>query len=188
MLANDSDGGDGGALTIATVGNLSCDAGTGQAVAINADNVSVDFTAPNAVATCTFDYTISDTFSTSNTATVTVDVVLAGLGHYPPVCGDDAYQRGSDTPTVASGGMTMGGFGDSDKTIWATTSPNTSGHTVKADWDQDAGTRTLTWNAGSSRYDVNFTSWLTSGGNVVIWTEDAADEFGVISVECYAGP
>ena len=100
-------------------------------------------------------------------------------------CGDDAYQRGSDTPTVASGGMEGGFF--QNKTVYSTTAPNQSGYTVKADWNQVPGTQTLIWSG--SRYDYTYSgTGFDSGGQVVIWTEDAADGNGVISVECYAGP
>ena len=132
-----------------------------------------------------------DTISTPGTdwseGTVQVNDAPPALDHYPPVASDCPYQRGSDTPTVASGGMRAGGRGGRTKTIWATTNPKQSGYTVKADWSQAPGTRTLTWDSINSEYDTTFTSFST-GGTVVIWTEDAANASGVISVQCFSGP
>jgi hypothetical protein len=42
--------------------------------------------------------------------------------------------------------------------------------------------------AYNSVCDLGHIAGGAPAGNVVIWTEDGADEFGVIYVECYAGP
>jgi len=74
VLANDSDGGDGGTLSVVAVDATdSC----GGSVAIANGGANIDYTAPGTAQTgCTFTYTVSDTQGT-DVGTVTVDVTAS---------------------------------------------------------------------------------------------------------------
>jgi len=100
VLANDSDGGDGGALTVIAVSADSC----GGTPSIGAGGLSVDYTAPGTAQTgCSFTYTLSDTQGT-DVGTVTFDVIDS-----PPVdvtytvIPDSGTNLGADGSTNASG-------------------------------------------------------------------------------------
>lgn len=163
LLANDSDGGDGGTLSIVSVSNLSCDAGTGQSVAVNADNVSVDFTAPDAEATCTFDYIINDTFydsAVAATVTVTVssDRIVCGAANWTPSAGGscDVDTTGTyfeaENYTSSDGGpnpMTIVAGGGANGSYLLTTATDTA--------------------SPPNNEIVSYTIDITSAGNYEIW-------------------
>jgi hypothetical protein len=75
VLSNDTDSDGPSALTVSAVGTPSC--GT---AAINANNTSVDYTAPATAGTCTFTYTAFDGVNSVNgTVTMTVNAAPTGV-------------------------------------------------------------------------------------------------------------
>jgi hypothetical protein len=94
LLANDNDGGDGGALSLTAVGSA-----TGGSVAIDGTNVEFDPTANLCgVDIASFEYTLSDTFGT-DTGLVTIDLTCV---QDPPVATDDDASGTEDTQVVIS--------------------------------------------------------------------------------------
>ena len=128
LLANDNDGGDGGALSLTAVANP-----TGGSVVIDGTNVKFTPTANlcgNNVAT--FEYTVSDTIDT-DTGLVTIDLTCV---QDPPVATDDDASGTEDTLLTIAKATLLGNDTDADLdtlTLTSVSSPAPAGSSVVID-------------------------------------------------------
>lgn len=148
LLGNDRDA-DGNLLTIASVTS-----GSGGAVALNADGSVIFIPHSNFNGVASFAYTVTDGMSTSNSATVTVNVAAV---NDMPVAADDTLAIVEDTPVTFSAASLLAN--DSDVESPLTIAAVTNGRVVM-EWNYN-------WDAWQViTYSTGGTAVLNADGTV----------------------